>query len=159
MKLPKVTMNFEIKQDTIDSLFQIGSEIMDRYEHCLMDDKTLDEIKHFFKTRVQELRYNLQNENNPLLKHDCHGCTYLGQYLHCNFVSNQILSVCYFDLYYHDRDNRVEFIARYGDEPKEYLSFTYFKTIQQNLQEYFPREQLKIMNEIYTRYMAQKDML
>ena len=81
------------------------------------------------------------------------------QYLYCNFVSNQILSVCYFDLYYHERGNRVEFIARYGNEPKEYLSFTYFKNISQNPEEYFPQQQLKIMDEIYKRYMAKKEMV
>ena len=160
-KLPKVTFNFKYneQEDIIDSLFQIGSEIMHKYEHCLMDDETLNEITCLFTTRIKELRYNLQNQNNPLLIHDCSGCTYLGQYLYCNFVSNQILSVCYFDLYYHERGNRVEFIARYGNEPKEYLSFTYFKNIPQNPEEYFPQQQLKIMDEIYKRYMAKKEMV
>ena len=62
---------------------------------------------------MNELRYN----------HDCSECIYLGTY---QLTESNYPRIKEYDLYVHERETIVELIARYGNNPTDYLNGCYF---------------------------------
>src|SRR3954468_15696715 len=56
----------------------------------------------------------------PLFTHDCEDCLYLGVFTRTGVNS----SVYVVDLYAHERDTRVEYVARVSDEGGDYSCVT-----------------------------------
>lgn len=56
--------------------------------------------------------------------HDCKECTYVGSTPNHplrDTKGNEVKEGKY-DFYYHDRGTHIEYLARYGNKPEEYLS-------------------------------------
>jgi len=83
---------------------------------------------------------------NPIYKHDCSECKYLGTYTP---TDNTIQPIAEYDLYAHLREKMVELIARYSDNPPDYLSGCYFigYSEEENIS-----LQMPIYKEIFNRY-------
>lgn len=85
-------------------------------------------------------------QEKPRYKHDCSTCTYLGQFVPLNSTCQPIII---YDLYAHQRDRMVELIARYSDNPPDYMSGCFFIGYPEEENTYL---QIPIFKEIYNRY-------
>ena len=84
-------------------------------------------------------------KEEQIYKHDCSECTYLGTFIPYDKTFQPITK---YDLYAHKRETMVELIARYGNNPSDYLSGCYFIGYPE---EENPCLQMPIFKEIFNR--------
>ena len=84
--------------------------------------------------------------NKPIYTHDCTECEYLGRYIP---KEDKYQPIAEYDLYAHLREKMVEFIARYSDNPPDYLSGCYFIGYSEEENTCL---QMPIYKEIFDRY-------
>lgn len=115
------------------NISDIMMNIQEKYIfHRMITKDLIEEISNDFKNQYKNLKTSKGiSLDKPLFKHDCSGCIYLEEYFNINVVRDYgTVNVTFFELYAHFRVDRLELIARYGDEPDEYLSFTYYPNVE-----------------------------
>lgn len=85
-------------------------------------------------------------DNKPIYKHDCSECEYLGTFIP---PDDKFQPITEYDLYAHLRERMVELIARYGNNPPDYLSGCCFLGYPEGEN---PSLQIPIFKEIFNRY-------
>lgn len=101
---------------------------LESLQEKVISENTLKEIKSKFYSKLNEYRMQVHKENSPFYKHDCSECVWFGDFIEASFDKG-ILNFSFYDLYYHDRETTIEFVARYGDCPSDYISYTHFKNL------------------------------
>lgn len=85
-------------------------------------------------------------DDKPIYKHDCNECEYLGAFVP---LDDEFCPVTKYDLYVHLREKTLELIARYGNNPPDYLSGCYFIGYSEEENTCL---QIPIFKEIFNRY-------
>lgn len=99
------------------------------YLHQAITPETLDRLNADVLNYLQGIRNSrCKNLDEPLFDHDCKECIYLGDMLDVKMddVDTSQVNICYYDFYAHSSKDSVCLIARYGDNPQDYLSMSYF---------------------------------
>lgn len=162
-KLPRVELkqieeNLNQYDDSTKTvLYNVAREMLESFRRKpINDENTLKQIESEFRSTVDMFRMRMnKNSNEPFYKHDCMDCIWLGDFIDVDYnKKNGMLNLTYFDLYFHKRQERVEFIARYGDIPSEYFSFTYFDKLgsHDRLEQINRLCEFPPMREAYNRY-------
>lgn len=135
------------KRELFDSIYNY------LYDHLIRTPFNLDvtpKVKNIVDLKIKEYYTNNDKSfDEPLYKHNCSNCVYLGYFIDVNFDKNSAnLVVGLYDLYAHIREDMVELIARYGDNEPDYNSFTYFVYSDFGEQE----QNMKSINGIYEAF-------
>lgn len=136
MKQTFIEINISAPEQSIqDRLNLMKSEFLN---NKLNNQQTNNELIERLKVLIRQLRNERGlNPKDRFYKHDCLECLYLGDLFYSNY-KKEMSYIGYYDLYYHDRGNRIELIARYGDEQPDYMSATYWRNAPED-------EQLEIL--------------
>lgn len=110
----------------MDNLIKI-QEIINSYINTVASNDNIKLLCNQIYSQISDYKcMQGKNENIPLYKHDCIHCMYLGDYLCSNLVDNTKLELTYYDLYICDKNGVRSLVARYGDNPQDYESATWF---------------------------------
>jgi hypothetical protein len=141
------------KIETIENLRKsIQEDFEKNFYKTMASPDNIEAFKQTLTKRIQE--YKLTRGKGPddsLYYHDCDECLFLGGFLECNMTEENILNACYFDLYAHKSETRLELISRYGDNPSEYFSYSLFYENGCIIPPTTPR--ISSINEAYKRYI------
>lgn len=101
----------------------------ENYFYTAINPETIDKLKADMLDYIQNIRVSRNRDfNDPLFYHDCEECIFLGNMLDvkADELNKNQVNIAFYDFYCHNKKDSVSLIARYGDNPQDYLSMRYY---------------------------------
>lgn len=143
--IPKVMIS-EIKKDFKNTFKP------ENYYNMPINPETIDKLKNDISNYIQNIQNSrAKNIDEPLYNHDCEKCIFLGNMLDIkqDATNNSQINISFYDFYYHSSSDSVSLIARYGDNPQDYLSMRYYFDVPADEN---PVYKSSLFSEILDRY-------
>jgi len=127
----KISITGDTKEREIKTPEDFQKAIQEDFEkyfrYKISNPENIDTFKQTLTQRIQEYKKTRgKGPDGSFYYHDCDECLFLGGFVDCELTGENVLNASYFDLYAHERENRLELISRYGDNPGDYISFALF---------------------------------